>query len=77
MRQTGAEIFGWENKFVSLILRREQRNSRNVKKDFLPANWENFYGVPFFVFLSNCMFDVVLFKKRFIACKGLDNVKLY
>jgi len=77
MRQTGAEIFGWENKLASAMLRRAQRKSRNVKKDFLSVNWENFYGVPSFMFLSNCMYDVVFFKNRFIACKGLDNVKLY
>jgi len=64
MRQTGAEIFGWENKLASLMLRREQRNNRNPKKDFLSMNWEKFYGIPSFIFLSNFMFDVVFFKEE-------------
>jgi hypothetical protein len=74
MTQTGAKIFGWESKLASVMLRREQRNSRNVKEDFSSMNWENFHGVLSFTFLSNCMFEVVFFKKKFIAFKGLDNI---
>jgi hypothetical protein len=70
MRQTGAEIFEWKNKLASVIVRREQRNRRNVKKDFLSVNWENFHGVPSFMFLSNCTFDVVFLRRGLLAAKS-------
>jgi len=76
MRQTGAEIFVWENKLASVIPRREQRNSRSVKKGFLSVNWENFYGIPSFMFLSILCSMLYFFKKTFITWKRLDNVKL-
>jgi hypothetical protein len=77
MRQNGAEIFGWENKLTSAILRREQRNSRIVKKYFLSLYWENFYGAPSSMFLSKGVCSMYFFENRFITDKALDNVRLY
>jgi hypothetical protein len=47
MRQNGAEMFEWENKLASVMLRREQRNSRNVKKYLGKLLWRSLFHVSF------------------------------